>query len=418
MHGDEQDLVVIGGGPAGMMAAGHAGESGAKVTLVEKTHRIGSKLLITGGGRCNVTNTADMKGFIGAFGKNGKFLYRAFSVFSNHDLMNFLSARGVETRSDPDGKVFPANDSAESVLVALRAHLEENNVRVLHNTAATGVVTTSEGHAAVSGVTIDGGGVLHAGKVIVATGGMSYPKTGSSGDGYALARKCGHTLVAPRPGLIPLESDESFIKELQGLTLQDILISVVINGKSKAREKGDLLFTHFGVSGPKVLILSGIAVDAIDVGGDVSLSVQLRPSVGPAEFDRFLQKEFLSRGQKTFFGYLKETLPSSFARVFERRSGVKRDQFCSTIRREERKRVAALFTDFRIHVTRPRPIEEAVVTRGGVALEEMDPRTMESRLVRGLFFCGEVIDIDGITGGYNLQEAFSTGYLAGEEAGR
>jgi predicted Rossmann fold flavoprotein len=417
-YGVEQDLIVIGGGPAGMMAAGHAGESGAKVLLVEKTYRLGSKLLMTGGGRCNITNTADMKEFISAFGKNGKFLFRALSIFSNQDLIRFLSVRGVETRNDPDGKVFPANDSAESVLAAMRAYLEENNVCILHNTAVTGIVTMSEKHATVSGVTTEGDGLLHARKVIVATGGMSYPKTGSSGDGYALARQCGHTLVPPMPGLIPLESDESFIKELQGLTLKDILISVVVNGKSKAGEKGDLLFTHFGVSGPTVLILSGIVVDRLAEGGDVSLSLQLRPSVGPAEFDRFLQKEFESRGQKTFFGYLKETLPVSFARVFERRSGVKQNQLCCSIRREERKRVAALFTDFRIHITRPRPIEEAIVTRGGVALEEIDPRTMESRLVRGLFFCGEVIDIDGITGGYNLQGAFSTGYLAGEKAGR
>jgi hypothetical protein len=224
--------------------------------------------------------------------------------------------------------------------------------------------------------------------------------------------------VPPTPGLVPLESDESFIKELQGLTLKDVLISVIVNGKAKAEERGDLLFTHFGVSGPTVLVLSGVAVDALVEGGDVSLSLQLRPSVGHAEIDRFLRNELESRGQKTFYRYLKETLPVSFARVVARLSGVEQNQLCSTIRREQRKRVASLFTDFRIHVTRPRPIGEAIITRGGVALEEIDPRTMESRLVRGLFFCGEVIDLDGITGGFNLQEAFSTGYLAGEQAGR
>jgi predicted Rossmann fold flavoprotein len=399
-----------------MMAAGRAAQQGASVLLVEKTYRLGSKLLITGGGRCNITNDADLKGFVAAFGKNGKFLYRAFTEFSNRDLIAFFGASGVEMRTDPDGKVFPSNDSAESVLAVMRKYMEDNKVRLLHNTAVTELVLNSENKPGVTGIKTAGGEILGARNVIVATGGMSYPKTGSSGDGYLLAKQCGHTIVPPRPGLIPLESDEKYIKELQGLALKDTAISVFAGGKKIASENGDVLFTHFGVSGPKVLVLSGPVSSALDEGKVVYLSLNLRPLITAEEFDLNLQYEFDRAGNRTFSNYLKDILPASFAPVFERLCGMDAAKRCNSVNRQERKKVASLLTDFRIRITKTRPIEEATITRGGIALDEIDPQTMESRATRGLYFCGETIDVDGVTGGYNLQEAFSTGYLAGRSA--
>ncbi len=407
------DVLVVGGGPAGIMAAGRAAELGAKVILIEKTSQLGTKLLMTGGGRCNITNNAGLKEFIHAFGKNGKFLYRALTVFSNQDLIEFFSTRGVEMRTDPDGKVFPADDSAESILKVLRKYIIDNNVFILHNTAVAGIVCQN-GQA--SGVRLADGRVLQSGKVIVATGGMSYPKTGSTGDGYKLAGECGHTIVPLQPGLIPLESDEKFIPELLGLVLKYILISVVVDGKVKAAQQGDLLFTHFGVSGPDVLILSKIAVDALAQDKTVELSLHLLPEYTAHDFERYLQEELELRGAKTFSQYVKDILPDSFAPVFVRRCAVAPDKKCSMINREERKIIAQKFTDFRLHITKSRPLEEATVTRGGVALKEIDPQTMGSRKISGLYFCGELIDVDGQTGGYNLQEALATGYLAGMNA--
>jgi predicted Rossmann fold flavoprotein len=410
------DVVVVGGGAAGMMAAGRAAERGMKVTLVEKTHRMGNKLLLTGGGRCNITNKAGLKEFVNAFGKNGRFLYRALAVFSNRDLINFFNSRGLEMRVDPDGKVFPADNRAESVLAVLRQYIKDHQVRVLHSTVVTNIIFRPGESLCAGGVRCRDHGVLNAGKVIVAAGGLSYPKTGSSGDGYKLARQCGHSIVPLTPGLVALESDEPFLQESQGITLKDISLSVFVDGKKKVSEKGDLLFTHFGVSGPTVLILSGIVIDALAAGRSVALSLQLRPAHTAQELDPILQREFESSGTLPLSQYLKQALPKSFAVLFERRCAVEPGKRCSRISREERKRIVSCFTDFRITITKPRPIEEATITRGGVSLEEINPRTMESRRVQGLFFCGEMMDVDGMSGGYNLQAAFSTGYLAGESA--
>jgi len=412
------DIIVVGGGAAGMMAAGRAAERGARVMLIEKTHRLGNKLLLTGGGRCNITNNAGLKDFVHAFGKKGRFLYRAFTVFSNCDLIHFFSSRGLAMRVDPDGKVFPADDRAESVLAVLRQYINDNQVRILHNTVVTNIILQPGESLCAGGVRCRDHGVLNTGKVIVAAGGMSYPKTGSSGDGYKLARQCGHSIVPLTPGLVALESDEPFLQEVQGITLKDISLSVFVDGKKKVSEKGDILFTHFGVSGPTVLILSGIVIDALAAGRSVALSLHLRPGHTAQELDPILRREFESSGTLTLSQYLKQALPKSFALLFERRCAVEPGKRCSKISREERKRIVSYLTDFRINIRKPRPIEEATITRGGVSLEEINPRTMESRRVQGLFFCGEMMDVDGVTGGYNLQAAFSTGYLAAESAAR
>ncbi len=410
---EKHDIIVIGGGPAGIMAAARAAELGAKTTLLEKNMHLGVKLMLTGGGRCNVTNSADLKGFIAAFGGNGKFLYRALSVFSGRDLVNFLNTRGVATRTDPDGKIFPADDKAASVLAALTAYMDFHRVNVVPGARAEAVVMAQGG--GIEGVKLAGGGLVRGAKVIIATGGFSYPKTGSTGDGYALAKRLGHTITPLRPGLTALESDEPFIKDLQGLTLQNINIKILVNGKKAAAQDGDLLFTHFGVSGPRLLIMSGTAVDALaEPGNTVELSLNLAPGLTGEAVNRDIQKYFSANGAKIFASYLKATLPDSLAPVFGRRCGIDRNRQCASITAEERGKVAAMLTGFRIHLTRPRPLAEATVTRGGVSLKEVDPQTLASRLVPGLYFCGEVLDLDGITGGYNLQEAFSTGYLAGQ----
>ncbi len=409
------DIIIIGGGPAGIMAAGRAGELGARAALLEKNPRLGTKLLITGGGRCNVTNGAGLKGFIEAFGKNGKFLYRALTVFSNRSLTGFLNSHGVPTRTDPDGKIFPADDKAQSVLAALSGYLRHSKVKVACGTGAAGVLL-KDGRR-IEGVKLADGSVMSCKKIIIATGGMSYPGTGSTGDGYAWAESCGHTIVPLRPGLTALESGDPFIKDLQGLTLRDVTISVLANGKKAAVEKGDLLFTHFGVSGPKLLILSGFAVDALrEPGGKAELSINLRPELAPEELAAAMQEYFSANGARMLSSYLKESLPHSLAPVFGKLCGIDGARQCATITGPERRKLAELFGGFRIRLTRPRPLQEATVTRGGVNLTEINPQTMESRLVPGLYFCGEVLDLDGITGGYNLQEAFSTGYLAGQSA--
>jgi len=402
------DVVVIGGGPAGMMAAGRAGKRGANVLLIEKTYRLGSKLLLTGGGRCNITNNAEMPDMIAAFGKNGKFLYRALSVFPNNDLMEFFISRGLQMRTDPDGKIFPIDEKADSVLAVLRAYHKENDVEILYNNAPRKIIFSSEEKDRIKGVSFADGIALNADKIIIATGGVSYPKTGSTGDGYDFAKQCGHTIVPLRPGLSALESDGPFVKDLQGLTLNDIVISVIINGKKKREEKGNILFTHFGVSGPVVLNLSGDIIDSLINKSKVELSLNLMAS--------FNLSEFTSYGSKTVSLYFKKTLPSSLSLYFDKLFSAISDKKCSVINRKEREMIAACFTDFRIPVIGYRPIEEAMITRGGVCLKEINPQTMESRLVKGLYFCGEVIDLAGITGGYNLQAAFSTGFLAGDSA--
>lgn len=408
--------MVIGGGPAGIMAAGRAAELGAKVTLVEKSYRLGAKLLITGGGRCNLTNSADLKAFVNAFGRNGKFLYRALSEFSNNDLVSFFSRRGLKIRNDPDGKIFPASDSAESVLKLLREYLVENKVQILHNSTLSEVLVSAGAVKQVFGVKLADGNIINTAKAIIATGGLSYPKTGSTGDGYRIAKATGHIIVMPRPGLTALESDAEWINLVQGLTLKDIEIKVLVDGKPDASAKGDLLFTHFGVSGPAVLNLSGVAVDALIARKKVEISCNSEPGTNPHDFEKTLQKEFEASGNRTLSHYLNDVLPKSLAPVFLKLSNVHADKRCSFINREERRIVAKLFTDFRISITGPRPIEEATITKGGICLEDIDPATMESKIVRGLYFCGEVLDLDGQTGGYNLQEAFSTGFLAGQSA--
>ncbi len=401
-----------------MMAAGRAAECGAKVLLIEKTYRLGSKLLLTGGGKCNITNNAEMPEMITAFGKDGKFLYRALTVFSRDDLIEFFTLRGVTMQTEPDGRVLPLNKKAEDVLAVLRTYLEEHNVSILHNTTVATIQYGSKNKTGLKGITTSDGKMINTTKLIIATGGKSYSATGSTGDGYEMAKQCGHTIEKISPGLSALESNSFFIKELQGLTLQDIGISVIVGDSKKSTAKGNLLFTHFGVSGPIVLNLSGTIIDALANKSQVELALNLRPDYSDKEFDKILSKDICSFGNRTVSQYFKKTLPPSLASVMEKLCSAIINKKCSVVNREERQRIASLLTDFRITISRARPIEEATITRGGVSLKELNPQTMESKLVKGLYFCGEVINLAGLTGGYNLQEAFSTGYLAGQSAAK
>lgn len=411
------DVIVIGGGPAGLMAAASAASMGAKTLLLEKTYRVGAKLLLSGGGRCNVTNIAQQREFIKTFGENGSFFYQAFNAFSNTDLIELLEENGVATRIDPDGKVFPADDKAQSVLCVLRKLVEERRVRILHNSDVDEIIFSDNESKKISGVKLTSGAIFPAKTIIIATGGLSYPQTGSSGAGYKLAKQCGHTITPLLPGLVPLESNASFIKEVQGLTLRSVKISLLVDGENIFSQLGDLLFTHFGVSGPTVLVLSQLAVKALSESKIVKLSINLKPQYAN-EFHLQLQSELTSAGQRSLRQYLEIVLPRTLSPVISAMCVELNNKLCATLNKTDLKKVATLFTDFTIPITKTRPIEEATITCGGVSLNEINPQTMQSKINNDLFFCGEVIDLAGITGGYNLQEAFSTGFLAGASAAK
>ncbi len=394
------------------MAAGRAAACGAPVLLLEKKDRLGLKLRITGKGRCNLTNATDMDDFISHFGPNGRFLYRAFSRFFSAELRAFFAARGVPTVVERGQRVFPASNEACHIVDALHQYLDENRVRVQYRAPVTRLLTR-EGR--ITGVQTGMGQTLSSPCVILATGGASYPLTGSTGDGYRLAAEVGHRIVPIQPALVPLETEEPWVAALQGLSLRNVQVSLLLDGRLLAREFGEMLFTHFGVSGPLVLTLSKRAVAAL-AQGRVELSIDLKPALDDEQLDQRLRRELEQSGRRSFRNILKALLPLRLRDPFIAFTGIPPDKPGHQITSEERRRLHRQLRDLRLTVKSPRPLSEAIVTAGGVDINEIEPRTMESKLVQGLYFCGEVIDIDADTGGYNLQAAFSTGYLAGESA--
>jgi len=394
-----------------MMAAGRAAECGAAVLLLEKTPRPGNKLRLTGKGRCNLTNQADVSEFIAHFGASGRFLHNAFSRFFVQDLLSFFEQRGVPTVVERGGRVFPVADDARQVVAALEGYLLSAGAQVRYRCAVERLLVED---GRVCGVQAAGNTVRGA-AVILATGGASYPRTGSDGQGYGLAAEVGHHIVPIRPALVPLLTAETWPRQLTGLTLHNVQATLLCDGRPIGREFGEMLFTHFGVSGPIVLTLSGRAVDAL-AKGRVSLSINLKPALTAEELDQRLRRELTAHGRKQWSNMLVELLPSKMADVFVSLLGIPPDKPCHQISHMERRSILALMQDLQVTITGSRPIAEAIVTAGGVDTREIDPRSMESRLIRGLFFCGEVIDFDGDTGGYNLQAAFSTGFVAGESA--
>lgn len=404
------DVVVVGGGASGMMAAGQAAGLGADTLLLEKMRRPGRKLGITGKGRCNLTNVASLPEIISHFGSSGIFLRQAFYRFSNDELVVFFEDLGVPTVVERGGRIFPASGQARDVVDALTAWMRRQGVTVRRKISVDGLLIKRQKVCGVCGLT---GEIYPADAVIIATGGVSYPATGSTGDGYRLARSAGHSIVSPRPALIPLETEGDVAPRLQGLSMRNVNVSVLINGRKQDEAFGEMLFTHFGLSGPVILSLSGRVTDALDMGGRVTISIDLKPALDEHKLDERLLRDLDAHGKRKFQTLLEGLMPGKLIPVCMDLTGIPPDRRGHQITASERRRLRAWLKDFRLEVTGTRPISEAIITAGGINTGEIDPRTMASRLVSGLYFAGEVMDIDADTGGYNLQAAFSTGWLAG-----
>lgn len=410
-----KEIIVIGGGPAGMMAAGTAARLGARVKLLEKKERVGSKLRITGKGRCNITADVDMDGLIKGMPGNGRFLYSALHEFSNLDLIKFLHDHGLDTKVERGNRVFPASDKAQDVVDLLADYARQSGVDILASVSVLGL-RADEGQ--ICGVNTRSGS-MPADAVVIATGGLSYPGTGSTGDGYRWAKSIGHTIIDPRPGLVPLVVAEEWIKDLQGLGLKNVAATAyTAEGKKINEDFGELLFTHFGLSGPIILSMSR------DIGDymyrkkqNVLIKLDLKPALSEEKLDERILRDFDKYTRKQFKNALHDLLPQKLIPVFIRLTGIDPDKPCHQVSRTERLEMVKLLKHFTLTITGTRPIAEAIVTAGGINIKEVNPKTMESKLVKGLFFAGEVLDVDGYTGGYNLQAAFSTGYVAGKYAG-
>jgi len=393
------------------MAAGRAAESGAQVLLLEKMGRVGIKLALTGKGRCNLTNGGELQDFIESYRHNGKFLYNVFSRFFNQDLVAFFKTRGLSTVEERGRRIFPASQRSQDVVRVLRDFVSSHGVRILIHTPGRDVVVDG---GRVVGVRTDSG-IFYGRRVILATGGASYPQTGSSGEGYRMAEKLGHCLQPIRPSLVPLEIEEAFVRDIQGLALKNVRVTLLSGGRKVGGEFGEMLFTHFGVSGPIILTLSGDAVDRIG-RQKIELSIDFKPALSGEQVEARLIRELQAHHRKQISNVLAHLLPQRLVPIFIRRANIPAARKGAEVQSAERKQLGRLLKDWRLTVKGPRPLEEAIVTAGGVSVNEIHPLTMESKKVKGLYFCGEMIDVDGKTGGYNLQAAFSTGWVAGETA--
>lgn len=407
------DVIVIGGGPAGLMAAGQAAEAGARVLLLEKMDRPGRKLRITGKGRCNLTNVAPEHEFIEHFGRNGRFLRQGFARFFAPDLLDFCAERGIQTVTERGGRVFPISEDAQDVVDRLVRWVKVSGVEVCPGERVAHLLTDGE---RIGGVRTVGRQDIEAGVVVLATGGASYPGTGSTGDGYPMAAALGHTITPIRPALIPLKMAGDIAARLQGLSLRNVSVTVWVDGKKGADAFGEMLFTHFGVSGPIILSLSGGVVDALHDGHAVRLSIDLKPALDDPTLDARLLRELDQHGKQQVQTVLKSLLPRSLIPVCVDHTRIPAEKPAHQINAKERRRLLRWLKGLYLDVTGHLPLDAAIVTAGGVSLDEVDPRTMESRLVRGLYFAGEVLDLHADTGGYNLQAAFTTGWLAGRAA--
>ncbi len=408
------DVIVVGGGAAGLMAAGEAAGAGLRTLLLEKMRRPGRKLRITGKGRCNVTNVAELADFIGHFGSTGLSLRQAFARYFSDDTMALLESLGVKLVTERGGRVFPASGKATDVVDALVKWVGRQGVETQVGVAVNGLVL-AEGR--VCGVTA-GGRSFPADRTILAVGGASYPATGSTGDGYRLAAEAGHTVVATRPALVPLETREPIAREMADLTLRNVRVQVLVNGKCADEQFGELTFMEFGVSGPVILTASGHIVDALRAGKRVVLSIDLKPALSEQKLEARLLRDFASRGTEPMHSVLRGLLPRQLVRPCLKAIGIQGTRTGSAIKADERKRLLTWLKGYRLTVKQPRPLSEAIVTAGGVDMNEIDPRTMGSRIVDGLYIAGELLDVHGDTGGYNLQAAFSTGWLAGRAAAK
>lgn len=412
------DVIVIGGGPSGLMAAIAAGEKGARVLLVDKGEKLGRKLAISGGGRCNVTNRLSIDEIIQHIPGNGRFLYSAFSEFNNEDIIQFFEKLGVQLKEEDHGRMFPVNDKAQSVVDALLTRLNQLNVTIYKN-APVADVLYDEGHTA--GIQLKDGQTFEANALVIAVGGKSVPHTGSTGDGYAWAKKAGHTITELFPTEVPVLSNEPFIKAktLQGLSLRDISLSVLNpKGKPLITHRMDMIFTHFGISGPAVLRCSQFVVKAMKKWNlhEVTMQLDVLPDQNKEEVFQMLMKEIKAEPKKAIKNTLKGLVPERYLHFLLERSGIDLQEQGAMLSHEKIRRLAELCKDFRFTVNGTQPLEKAFVTGGGVSVKEIHPKEMASKLMDGLYFCGEILDIHGYTGGYNITSALVTGRLAGMNA--
>lgn len=406
-------VVVIGGGAAGLMAAGQAAIAGARVILLEKMKRPGRKICITGKGRCNITNSAPVVEFIEHFGKNGRFLRQAFSRFFSTELINFFRDNGLPVTLERGGRYFPTSGRAPDILKVFLSWLSELQVDIRDNCPVNDILTSDSKIRAV----VTRRGTIPCDCVIIATGGASYPATGSTGDGYTLAKKMGHTIVPIRPALVPLEIQSGVHPALVGLELRNIGVQLLINGKKKRELFGELHFLKYGVSGPTILTLSGDAVDARQKGETVVLAVDLKAALNHQKLDARLIRDFEKRNKEKFADVLRGLLPAQLVPFCLEQTAIPANRLAGEISKIERKKLLHWLKGLRLEVSGYRSFKEAIVTAGGISLKEVNPRTMESKIISGLYLAGEVLDLNGNTGGYNLQAAFSTGWLAGRSAG-
>ena len=400
-------VAVIGGGAAGLMAAGRAYELGADVTLFEKNPKFGRKLAITGKGRCNVTNNCAPEVLLRSVVNNPRFLYSSIYNFTSADTIEFFESRGVKLKTERGERVFPVSDKSYDIVDCLGAYA--SRCRIIRETVG-GILTDC---GVVSGVSY-GGKTEEFDRVILCTGGASYPLTGSTGDGYRFAESVGHTVVAPRPSLIPIVAKEGWITELQGLSLKNVTLSVFSGGKKIYSELGEMLFTHFGISGPLVLTASSY-INSLSLEG-VSINIDLKPALDENALDKRVLSDFEKYRLKNFDNALDDLLPQKLIPVIIELSGIDSKKKVYDITKEERKRLVRILKSLEITPTGFRPIEEAIITAGGISVKEINPKTMESKLVSGLYFAGEIIDVDALTGGFNLQIAFCTARSAAEAA--
>lgn len=405
-------VAIIGGGAAGLLAGIAAAQNGAQVTIFEKMRLPGKKIMITGKGRCNITNACEIPEFIKNIPGNGRFLNSALHRFTNDDIVLLLESHGLQTKVERGGRIFPVSDKAKDVVDTLVKIFTEAGGKLQLDTKVIEILAKD---GQVTGVkTISG--VYPADAVILAAGGASYPGTGSDGGGAKLAAKLGHKIVPLRPSLVPLESDYAYVDDLQGLSLRNVQGTLTADGEKIGSEFGEMLFTHFGVSGPIILSLSNLAAKALDEGKEVELHIDLKPALSEEKLDARIQRDFTQYSKKQLANGIKDLLPQRLIPVVCDMAYLDEEKFINQISREERHRLLAALKNFSVPITSTRPLAEAIVTAGGVSVKEINPKTMESKLIRGLHFAGEVMDVDGYTGGYNLQAAFSSGHAAGMAA--
>lgn len=406
-------IIVVGGGAAGMMAAVTAARKGKNVLLLEKNEKLGKKLFITGKGRCNITNSAEIDELFSAVVSNPKFLYSSFYSLTNDQVIEFFEELGVKTKVERGGRVFPESDHSSDVIRALEQELKRLGAEIRLRTEVKEIL--AEGGRA-KGVRLSSGEKLNADAVIIATGGISCPSTGSTGDGYRFARECGHKVTELSPALVPMEVEEWYAKELMGLSLRNIEIKITDGKKKLYEEFGEMLFTHYGVTGPVILSASSIVGKKLKEH-PLTLHIDLKPALTEEQLDKRVLREFEANHNRQFKNAVDSLFPAKLKPVIVELSGIPEEKKVNEVTKEERLRFVRMIKDFSMTLTAMRGYNEAIITKGGVSVKEIDPGTMESRLVNRLYFAGEVLDLDAVTGGYNLQIAWSTGYLAGMNAG-